>query len=292
MAAQVIPFDFESNEVRTLLIDDQPWFVAADVAAALNYRMASDMTGNLDDDEKGTQNVRTPYGDQEMNVINESGLYSAILRSRKPEAKRFKKWVTSEVLPAIRKHGRYDDGKGSMSTLLGPTIGTDGFRCLAAVLDGKVKHLPVPVRKRAKQHVWSQVHKAFSVVSAQDIPACEMEAVRNFVASYALEGEWIGKDSTQDSEIKKRIDAWSKVARHRWKELDRLTERQNNLIHEQERLLEEQRKISNQISDIRSHLYDPLFESAFQLRKFIGENKADESNVLSIIDAQNRRNCR
>jgi hypothetical protein len=69
--------------------------------------MASDMTRSLDDDEKGTQIVRTPSGDQEMLVINESGLYSAILRSRKPDAKRFKRWITHEVIPSIRKTGTY-----------------------------------------------------------------------------------------------------------------------------------------------------------------------------------------
>lgn len=61
----------------------------------------------LDDDEKGAHIVRTPGGEQEVTIINESGLYSLILRSRKPSAKRFKKWVTSEVLPSIRKTGRY-----------------------------------------------------------------------------------------------------------------------------------------------------------------------------------------
>ena len=192
--SNVIPFKFEAREVRTLLIDDQPWFVASDVASALNYRMAADMTRNLDDDERGTQIVRTPSGDQDMTVINESGLYSAILRSRKAEAKRFKKWVTAEVLPAIRKHGRYEDRRNTMSTLIGQTIGTDGFHCLAAVLDGKVRHLPAPARKRAKQHVWSQVHKAFSVVSAQDIPSDQMDGARNFIAAYAIEGEWLGKE--------------------------------------------------------------------------------------------------
>ena len=100
-------FSFESREVRTIAIDGAPWFVAEDIATALEYRNAPDMTRNLDDDEKGTQIVRTPGGDQEMTVINESGLYSAILKSRKPEAKRFKKWVTSEVLPSIRKTGSY-----------------------------------------------------------------------------------------------------------------------------------------------------------------------------------------
>ncbi len=93
--------------LRGFLRDGEPWFVAQDVSEALEYRNAPDMTRNLDDDEKGTQIVRTLGGDQEMTVINESGLYSAILKSRKPEAKTFKKWVTSEVLPSIRKTGSY-----------------------------------------------------------------------------------------------------------------------------------------------------------------------------------------
>lgn len=93
--------------LRGFLRDGEPWFVAQDVSEALEYRNAPDMTRNLDDDEKGTQIVRTLGGDQEMTVINESGLYSAILKSRKPEAKAFKKWVTSEVLPSIRKTGSY-----------------------------------------------------------------------------------------------------------------------------------------------------------------------------------------
>jgi len=108
MNNELIPFDFEGRPVRVVTdVQGEPWFVAADVAQSLDYRMASDMTRSLDDDEKGTQPVRTPSGDQEMLVINESGLYSAILKSRKPEAKRFKRWVTREVLPAIRKTGRY-----------------------------------------------------------------------------------------------------------------------------------------------------------------------------------------
>lgn len=121
--------------------------------------------------------------------MNESGLYSLILTSRKAEAKRFKKWVTAEVLPAIRKHGRYVDSDNRMGTLIGQTIGTDGFHCLAALLDGKVRRLPAKVRRGAKNHIWSQVHKAFSVVSVEDIPASAMDSVRTFIAAYALEGE-------------------------------------------------------------------------------------------------------
>lgn len=98
---------FENHNIRLLLIGDEPWFVANDVSAALLYSEASAMTRHLDEDEKGLSNVQTPGGEQEMLVINESGLFSAILRSRKPEAKRFKKWVTGEVLPSLRKHGSY-----------------------------------------------------------------------------------------------------------------------------------------------------------------------------------------
>jgi len=108
MNPQLIPFDFEGRPVRVVTdAQGEPWFVAADIAQSLEYRMASDMTRSLDDDEKGTQIVRTPSGDQEMLVINESGLYSAILRSRKPDAKRFKRWITHEVIPSIRKTGTY-----------------------------------------------------------------------------------------------------------------------------------------------------------------------------------------
>jgi len=121
MSTELIPFDFEGRPVRVVTdTQGEPWFVAADVAQSLEYRMASDMTRSLDDDEKGTQIVRTPSGDQEMLVINESGLYSAILKSRKPEAKRFKRWVTSEVLPAIRKTGAYA-GRGGPLALPAPT---------------------------------------------------------------------------------------------------------------------------------------------------------------------------
>lgn len=107
---------FEGHNIR-IITDQQgePWFVAADIAKVLDYLEAKDMTRLLDDDEKGRQIVPTLGGKQEMNTINESGLYSAILRSRKPEAKLFKRWVTFEVLPSIRKHGGYLAGQESDS---------------------------------------------------------------------------------------------------------------------------------------------------------------------------------
>lgn len=204
--AKVIPFRFEARQVRTLLIDDQPWFVAADVAAALGYPAAPQMTRNLDDDEKGMQNLHTLGGDQEMLVINESGLYSAILRSRKAEAKRFKKWVTAEVLPAIRKHGRYEDANNSMGTLLGQTIGTDAAHMLGALIKGKVTKVPTEFRQQATAKIWSQTHTAFGVRSAADIPAIQLDAARNFIAAYALEGEWLAKEPELAGPVLTRAD--------------------------------------------------------------------------------------
>lgn len=97
----------EFGELRTFVEGDEISFAATDVAKALGYRMASDMTRRLEDDEKGTRSVRTPGGEQQLSVVSEAGLYSAVLGSKVPAAKAFKRWVTHDVLPAIRRHGAY-----------------------------------------------------------------------------------------------------------------------------------------------------------------------------------------
>lgn len=100
-------FSYEGNEVRTIQRNGEPWWVLKDVCDVLelsNSRMVAD---RLDEDEKGVSIVDTLGGKQELTVISESGLYNVILLSRKLEAKKFKRWVTHEVLPQIRKHGAY-----------------------------------------------------------------------------------------------------------------------------------------------------------------------------------------
>jgi len=122
----IISFAFPSADspakhespVRVISRDGEPWFVAGDIANILGYREAKDMARNLDDDEKGAHIVPTLGGDQAVLIINESGLYSAILRSRRKEAKRFKKWITSTVLPSIRQHGGYLAGQENLSPTL------------------------------------------------------------------------------------------------------------------------------------------------------------------------------
>ena len=101
---------FESADfgaIRTLTENGEPWFAATDIAKALGYGHTPHMTRRLDLDEKGVRSVDTPGGKQSLTVISEAGLYSAVLGSKLPEAKAFKRWVTHEVLPAIRRDGGY-----------------------------------------------------------------------------------------------------------------------------------------------------------------------------------------
>lgn len=100
-------FLYGEKPVRIVIQNDEPWFVAADVCKVLeigNSRMALE---RLDNDEKGVSSIDTLGGTQKMSIINEPGLYTLVLGSRKPEAKDFKRWITHEVIPSIRKHGMY-----------------------------------------------------------------------------------------------------------------------------------------------------------------------------------------
>ena len=101
---------FENNQfgqVRAIMKDGEPWFVAADVCRALEIANNRDALTRLEQDEKGVALTDTPGGAQEVTIVNEPGLYTLVLGSRKPEAKAFKRWVTHEVIPSIRKHGMY-----------------------------------------------------------------------------------------------------------------------------------------------------------------------------------------
>ena len=113
----VLDFQFEGHDVRAIAIDGEPWFVGKDVAEALGYsNTRKAIRDHLDDDEKMEERIVTPSrGKQKMTLINESGLYSLILSSKLDSAKKFKKWVTNEVLPSIRKNGGYIYGQENMS---------------------------------------------------------------------------------------------------------------------------------------------------------------------------------
>ena len=102
--SNVIPFDFESNAIRAMEQDGQYWFIAKDVCNVLEIKNTSQALDSLEQDERSMFNI----GRQgKANTVNESGLYALILKSRKPQAKKFRKWITSEVIPSIRKTGGY-----------------------------------------------------------------------------------------------------------------------------------------------------------------------------------------
>lgn len=101
-------FTYNNSQVRTVDKNGEPWFVLKDVCDILGLGTPARVAERLDEDEKGMSSIHTLGGKQEMTVISESGLYNVILRSDKPEAKPFRKWVTSKVLPAIRKTGAYN----------------------------------------------------------------------------------------------------------------------------------------------------------------------------------------
>lgn len=115
-------FNYNGNEVRTIQKDGEPWWVLKDVCGILGISKYRDTASRLDEDERGSVRVDTPGGEQEMTVINESGLYNVILRSDKPEAKPFRKWVTSEVLPSIRKNGVYMTPETLEQAILNPDM--------------------------------------------------------------------------------------------------------------------------------------------------------------------------
>ncbi|TVV14594.1 phage repressor protein/antirepressor Ant [Lactobacillus jensenii] len=115
-------FQFEEQNVRTLVIDDEPYFVGKDVAEILGYaKPRNAISVHVDDEDKKDAPIQGPLGGvQTMTMVNESGLYSLILSSKLPTAKKFKRWVTSEVLPTIRKHGAYMTEQKIEEALLNP----------------------------------------------------------------------------------------------------------------------------------------------------------------------------
>ena len=142
----------EFGEIRTVEINNEPWFVGKDVAQALGYKNPQEaIRTHVDGDDKGVSEILTPGGRQNLPVINESGVYSLVLSSKLPTAKKFKRWVTSEVLPSIRKHGAYMTPETLEKMVLTPDFGIRLLTELKAEQD-KRKALEATVEEQ-KPHV-------------------------------------------------------------------------------------------------------------------------------------------
>jgi len=104
---QIVPFSFENHTVRTVVVENDPWFVASDVGAALELRTIRSTLRDFPENEKGVHTVHTLGGKQSLLTVNEPGLYRLVFQSRKAEAEKFKTWVFTEVLPSIRRTGMF-----------------------------------------------------------------------------------------------------------------------------------------------------------------------------------------
>jgi len=159
-------FDYESHKVRTVLKNNEVWFVAKDVCGVLGIQRGREVvTSRLEKDEADKICLTDSLGrKQETYIVNESGLYSLILRSNKPEAKKFKKWVTSEVLPSIRKTGSYSTQKQLPKTY------SEALRQLADEVD-KTERLQIENQKKEKRLTEAQPKADFydTAMSSKDL---------------------------------------------------------------------------------------------------------------------------
>lgn len=177
---QLSTFNFESKSIRTLSINNEPWFVAKDVCDAIGLTNSRMSLIALDEDEKGVSLIYTPSGQQEMNIVSESGMYTLILRCRDAVKKgsvphRFRKWVTAEVLPAIRKTGKYE----SKTTVDDRT----GLRNAVNMLVSK--------KGLIYSDAYHLIHQRFNVESIEDLTLEQLPQAVEYVHRIVLEGELI-----------------------------------------------------------------------------------------------------
>ena len=190
--SQLSTFNFESNSIRTLAIDNEPWFVAKDVCDAIGLTNSRMSLIALDEDEKGVSLIYTPSGQQEMNIVSESGMYTLILRCRDAVKKgstphRFRKWVTSEVLPTIRKTGKYES-KTSVNDRTGLRNAVNMLVSKKGLIYSEAYHL---------------VHHRFNVESIEDLTLEQLPQAVEYVHRIVLEGELITEQKKDELFIRK-----------------------------------------------------------------------------------------
>ena len=178
--SQLSTFNFESNSIRTLAINNEPWFVAKDLCNAINISNYRDAIERLDEDEKGVALTDTLGGQQEMNIVSESGMYTLILRCRDAVKKgsiphRFRKWVTAEVLPTIRKTGKYES-KTSVNDRTGLRNAVNMLVSKKGIIYSEAYHL---------------IHQRFNVESIEDLTLEQLPEAVEYVHRIVLEGELI-----------------------------------------------------------------------------------------------------
>ena len=206
MTNEVRVFNFENSEIRTTVIDGTPHFVGKDVAEILGYKRTADaIASHVDSEDKGVGEIETPGGVQKLVVINESGLYSLVLSSKLPSAKKFKRWVTTDVLPDIRKHGAYLSNEKIEEILTDPeTI----ISLAQQVKDERAKNALLTqqvAESRPKADYYDKIMQSTSLVTITQIAkdygwsAKQMnDKLHELGVQYKISGQWVLYSKYQD----------------------------------------------------------------------------------------------
>lgn len=202
-------FKFGDNDIRVINKDGEPWFVAKDVCKAIGLTNSRVSLLALDDDEKGVSSIYTPGGEQNISVVSESGMYTLVLRCRDAVNRgsvphKFRKWVTAEVLPSIRKHGEYVKGKKTTVEERTP------LRDAVNLLVGK--------KGLRYDDAYNMVHQRFNIDSIDELELEQIPLAVEYLHRVALEGELLPSQSDlplnmnkqfNDSELYDLVCLWS-----------------------------------------------------------------------------------
>lgn len=263
-STQLSTYNFESHAIRTLSINDEPWFVAKDLCETLGIQNSRQALANLDEDERGMLNIHHSNLEDcfdnrvnEIGIVNESGMYTLILRCRDAVKKgsiphRFRKWVTAEVLPAIRKTGKYE----SKTTVDDRT----GLRNAVNMLVSK--------KGLIYSDAYHLIHQRFNVESIEDLTLEQLPQAVEYVHRIVLEGELITtpkKDECfnfefTEHELQQLVWAWFALLRG--------TELCQNLLPA--------------LKQIGSHYAAPVHDIAYEYRSTLRQ----AHNVLTRITEQ------
>ena len=206
MTNEVQVFNFENSEIRTTVIDDTPYFVGKDVAKTLGYKdTVNAIKSHVDDEDKRGWQITTPSGNQNMTVVTESGVYALIFGSKLPSAKKFKRWVTNDVLPDIRKHGAYLSNDKIEEILTDPeTI----ISLAQQVKDERAKNALLTqqvAESRPKADYYDKIMQSTSLVTITQIAkdygwsAKQMnDKLHELGVQYKIGGQWVLYSKYQD----------------------------------------------------------------------------------------------
>ena len=173
---------YQDEEVRTTMVNGEPCFIANDLCAVLDIRNARDAVATLDDDEKGVVTTDTLGGNQQMTCVTEAGMYSLVLRSRKPEAKAFKRWLTHEVLPSIRKTGSYQRSPMTEDDIVAQAL---------QITSARIKALESKVQQDAPKVDYVDTFVADEDLITIRTLASDLKISENELRSILLERKWI-----------------------------------------------------------------------------------------------------